>query len=713
MHVCVSVCVSHRCGFLTIFSSGEPEPNGWIGAMTVEANVTLDTTSILSILNMLHDLQVNSTQTVTVLQNTLIADCLLYGTNTSCNCSTEYTWSNDVCYSFNCCNEATCKANVSYTPILCVPKVNVQIYGSVSLSSGTWGASQTAKLQGALAALNGFQNLTITNYRESYKIADFYASVNVRFMTSKLQGILANLENDLTATALANTSGMVTIVSPNTSVCYESSPVLTCTFMEAMTSAGWTMKRDNKSYVLNPGSVVELNNNCATQSIYQCVFTTNRITHAATTQLNVALLPDVITVVNTPPTGDCTQPVSNVSINVSATIPQSTEIYEVSWSYSGGPSTKLVNKTVNNNLVYSFIVTLSCKPPASTQNITFTNTKKQDRIKPLNIDIIYNGSIFCPAETAEVYWPNTTAGLTVTNVSCENGTVGYKSRTCNGKTWQPVVSFCINQKLKNVSNQAENFIKAASNILNKTWDTVNNSVLYKMSSTYLESVENLVKNIKVVNSTGVNSTNLELKFCSSGNCNMSVFNIGVSMNKTNGTLKTVAIKQLSDKLRPNNSQIANSLILSATLENNSDSSLEIQLDFPNELLNYTKPVCVFWNTTDGNWSDTGCFANVNASEANHTLCECNHLTPFSILMSKGDEIKDTDENLNIITNVGLAVSVFSLLIFLIIEFLVWSAVVKSHLSHFRHTAMTKLIPCILLLSGVSSSSILFRVFSFC
>lgn len=66
---------------------------------------------------------------------------------------------------------------------------------------------------------------------------------------------------------------------------------------------------------------------------------------------------------------------------------------------------------------------------------------------------------------------------------------------------------------------------------------------------------------------------------------------------------------------------------------------------------------------------------------------CNHLTSFSVLMAKGDVSTDV---LDIITNVGLGVSICSLLIFLIIESLVWSAVVKTNLSHFRHTAIVNI-----------------------
>ncbi|TDH00066.1 hypothetical protein EPR50_G00183600 [Perca flavescens] len=230
-------------------------------------------------------------------------------------------------------------------------------------------------------------------------------------------------------------------------------------------------------------------------------------------------------------------------------------------------------------------------------------------------------------------------------------------------------------------------------MLNKTWNGANISVVQNISSTYLQSVESLVKNIKVNTSNGVKSSNLDLKFCSRSDCNISVFDISVNLNKTNGIMKTVAVKNLMDKLRSTiETSEPTSLLISATLENNSDSSLGIRLQFPQKpLTSKTKPNCVFWDTTKSDWSTVGCTAKT--SDGNGTVCECNHLTAFSVLMSKRDV---SNPILDMITNVGLGVSICSLLIFLIVEYLVWSAVVKTNLSHFRHTAIVNIAIFLLL-----------------
>lgn len=234
----------------------------------------------------------------------------------------------------------------------------------------------------------------------------------------------------------------------------------------------------------------------------------------------------------------------------------------------------------------------------------------------------------------------------------------------------------------------QDLIEGASNMVSSNWSGVNDVIRHQMSQQYLYSVESLVKNIEVNTSDGFNSTNLELKFCSSDDCNMAVFGIEVSMNRTSGLIKTMGVKNLMEKLRNNNFPGRNrtSILMSATLTNNTDSNITIQMLFPNEQPDATEHLCVFWDTQVGDWSNRGCIANM--TEGNQTLCECNHLTSFSVLMSKSANV--SSNALDLITYIGLGVSIFSLLVFLLIEYLVWSAVTKTNLSHFRHTSIVNI-----------------------
>lgn len=71
-------------------------------------------------------------------------------------------------------------------------------------------------------------------------------------------------------------TGLVTIEAPKTRVCYQSSPVLKCTFEETTESAGWKMSNRSNIFELNNGSVVQLNHHCATDIFKSCTEVTLR-----------------------------------------------------------------------------------------------------------------------------------------------------------------------------------------------------------------------------------------------------------------------------------------------------------------------------------------------------------------------------------------------------------------------------------------------------
>ncbi|XP_068565317.1 adhesion G-protein coupled receptor F3 [Cebidichthys violaceus] len=761
----------------------EPFEDVYIAELMVESNVTLESNTILSAFNLTTAVS-NSTTShkVTLSHSELIAECLIVGDESTCNCSTGYIWSNLVCYEYNCCRETPCAQNVSQITPLCVAKVKVHINGSVTLNTDNWNDINNTKLKTEFEDLNGFEYLNITGPRlDNNKVVDFEAAVSVKFPTSKLQTIISNLESHFGAVLKVDTIGLVTIEAPETPVCYKSVPVLKCTFEERTGSAGWSLNKKYQRFELNTGSVVNLDSNCATpqynsciivtlqkvtglwSGLYECGFTSGSVRHTAKAQLNVTLLPDTIAMTINPLSADCSG-LDMVPVTVNATISKTPESFDVLWHYMGKRENNQNMKLVGDDQVYTFTADVKCDNKTKQHvSVSFKNIKDQTKSAEVYIPVVHDGTTFCKEDDP---WPKSPAGDTMISSTCEAGRVGYKSRTCEVTgNWQDVFFYCINEELNKVSNAADNFLKglgatqemakniftglknistsesyssdsiadviasinildvmarasenitlqadilpdfisAASNMLDKSWEAVNKSVVQKMSSNYLQSVESLVKNIKIgskasnaSNTSNIFSPNLQLKFCSSSNCNVSVFGIGVNLNKTTGILKAVAIKNLTNNLRNDFlDTLPTSLLISATLENNSDSFLEIKLEFPEKTLNdNTKPYCVFWNTSEKDWSDLGCFVKPsNGNRSGQVVCECNHLTSFSVLMAKGDISNDV---LDIITYVGLGVSIFSLLIFLTVESLVWSAVVKSNLSHFRHTAMVNIATFLLL-----------------
>ena len=63
------------------------------------------------------------------------------------------------------------------------------------------------------------------------------------------------------------------------------------------------------------------------------------------------------------------------------------------------------------------------------------------------------------------------------------------------------------------------------------------------------------------------------------------------------------------------------------------------------------------------WSQQGCSLNSDLSNASHTVCECNHLTHFAILLSPGLNISATHVvALQFIGYVGVSISVASMML---------------------------------------------------
>lgn len=143
--------------------------------------------------------------------------------------------------------------------------------------------------------------------------------------------------------------------------------------------------------------------------------------------------------------------------------------------------------------------------------------------------------------------------------------------------------------------------------------------------------------------------------------------------------------------------------------------IKINTTAENVLLSYDKlnsslafnPQCVFWNFTlfesYGAWDDEGC---VFVSDINDTVtCSCNHLTSFSLLMATNIP-ESIRELLDIMTYIGVGISMASLVICLLIEGCVWKAITRNSTAFMRHvsiinTALSLLIANICFIIGAS------------
>ncbi|KAH9394215.1 hypothetical protein TYRP_004264, partial [Tyrophagus putrescentiae] len=75
----------------------------------------------------------------------------------------------------------------------------------------------------------------------------------------------------------------------------------------------------------------------------------------------------------------------------------------------------------------------------------------------------------------------------------------------------------------------------------------------------------------------------------------------------------------------------------------------------------TKPHCVFWSFVNNSWSSEGCWIEDSVSSLHESVCMCNHLTSFSVLMDVSG--RETPSQVkNILTIVCTSLSVFCLIL---------------------------------------------------
>ncbi|XP_026146675.1 adhesion G protein-coupled receptor F5-like [Carassius auratus] len=103
------------------------------------------------------------------------------------------------------------------------------------------------------------------------------------------------------------------------------------------------------------------------------------------------------------------------------------------------------------------------------------------------------------------------------------------------------------------------------------------------------------------------------------------------------------------------------------------------------------PQCVFWNFTLNNWDSNGC--EVKWNNNGNIACECDHTTSFSILMSP---FSIDNPALAYITYIGVAISLASLIICLIIETIVWKSVTRNDTSYMRHVSIVNIAVSLLI-----------------
>ncbi|NXO77194.1 AGRF5 protein, partial [Sitta europaea] len=262
----------------------------------------------------------------------------------------------------------------------------------------------------------------------------------------------------------------------------------------------------------------------------------------------------------------------------------------------------------------------------------------------------------------------------------------------------------------------KNFLSTVDLIVDNTtaeaWEILNNKET-RQSSLLLQSVEKFSLGLQPVNNTipSVSANTVQLQgivvkennntynknFLSTNNLTVNVLisETEIQTLTQNSTIVSVMYSKLGHILPQKPFQYVNGLLITTTLPENRSQKFDVNMTFAKENLSLTMPECVFWNFTlshhRGDWDTRGCTATDSGA---YVTCSCNHLTTFSILMSPDRSSELIFENY--ISYVGLAISIVSLVVCIIIESLVWKYVTNNTTSYMRHVCILNIATTLLI-----------------
>ncbi|XP_014479736.1 PREDICTED: latrophilin Cirl-like isoform X2 [Dinoponera quadriceps] len=158
--------------------------------------------------------------------------------------------------------------------------------------------------------------------------------------------------------------------------------------------------------------------------------------------------------------------------------------------------------------------------------------------------------------------------------------------------------------------------------------------------------------------------------------------------------------------RRNATRLLNSKVISASL----GKGRHIQLSEPVRVYfrhlaveNVTNPTCVFWDYILSAWSEEGC--HIQKTNETHTVCECNHLTNFAVLMDVHAVRLDIAHQvaLQIITYIGCIISVVCLIL-AILTFQLFRGLKSDRTTIHKNLCVCLLIAEVLFVCGIGQTN---------
>ncbi|KAH3878461.1 hypothetical protein DPMN_002355 [Dreissena polymorpha] len=341
---------------------------------------------------------------------------------------------------------------------------------------------------------------------------------------------------------------------------------------------------------------------------------------------------------------------------------------------------------------------------------------------------------------------------------CAEGFEGNITRVClNDGTWQLSQYNCVRKSVKDVAEKVEAFVS------NATADTVSNALEQIVNVTGNEETTNTLELLTdaeitvLANSLAKVAEIVVNKSLPTEHVVKSVSNLVDEQNKQSWeTMKQhnsydIKIDQHQDQIRaktsdssirlkakaigdtevivtvviykdmshvlPNTSetpigvktkdQQINGPILSLSLSNHFGKlNPPVLLTFERMKANLTSPVCSYWTfgrkKAKGHWSSDGCVL-LNSDE-HKTVCQCDHLTNFAVLMSPFVEADAASVPLRTLSTVGMGISMACLLITMLTYIYLWRFLKSDRTILLLNLCGALMLSYIIFLAGVDKTA---------
>ncbi|XP_017555433.1 adhesion G-protein coupled receptor F3-like isoform X3 [Pygocentrus nattereri] len=585
-------------------------------------------------------LDVNSSATVQNFSITTECNSLITG-NVNCSCNSGYSWSEEVCQNFSqCCNQNECMFNDPNPRAMCLSNNKVLVNGSFTLADVPYTSSLA---ESGSQDYNAFVEKYTGKLQQVYSTLGWFDSLKI---TRLRQGsIIADF--------------VMTVTAPFTSA-------------ELENTTKQLQKNNNASF--NLIVTVSLENGQTAYQAFEGIFCDekleghdvscqfqNRLNQTKLFSLYVPIINDDSTICKS----ELDWPDAKANFNATKLCNPTAVGLQMRYCMANGTWGDLISFCVNQAISKLLNVAMNLQ-------------------RGLGIVEKQANGIFVRLKLST----DDKSFETFANVNASVGVLESMRDASNiqNSKWNDTAFPDILKSLSNLLNGS----------LNDSWRPVGNEGNYTLALKYLRAVDGIINQTKFATATNqFQQENVQVKIYNKSDPSTqktfsSEFGVSVSITETvsNVSVQT-AFKNLGSKL-PNTLDGKETVPSEIILLVKADKKTKISAEYNQQRLPNHEMYCVYLNEDNSTWSEGGCkWGGVSKPK----LCTCDHLSAFTILMAKHPiELKYMEE----LTYTGLGFSIVSLTLCLVIEFLVWNAVVKTNIAHFRHTVLVNITVCLLI-----------------